>query len=43
MSQIGITVNNHKYTNKAKKIYETIDIEYYYYNGLKWILDTDTI
>jgi hypothetical protein len=43
MSQIGTALNDSKYTNKAKRIYATIDIEYYYYNGLQWILDTDTI
>jgi hypothetical protein len=43
MSQIGTMLNDLKYVNKSKRIYGTIDIEYYYYNGLEWILDIDTI
>lgn len=43
MAQIGTTLNDPKYTNKSKRIYESIDIEYYYFNGLGWVLDNDTI
>jgi len=43
MCQIGTTYNDPKYTNKVKRLYQAIDIEYYYFNGLKWVTDTETI
>jgi hypothetical protein len=43
MAQIGTTYNDAKYTNRVKRLYQPIEIEYYYFNGLQWVIDVETI
>lgn len=43
MAQIGTAINDPKYANRSKRLYQSIDIEYYYFTGLGWQLDNDTI
>ena len=43
MAQVGTKLNDSKYTNRTKRLYESIEIEYYYFNGLQWVLAVETI
>ena len=40
---IGNIPSDPKYTNKLTNLYNEITLEYYYFNGKKWILDTELI
>ena len=37
------TLNEKKYTNRVLRHYNTIEIEYYYYNGRDWVLSNELI
>jgi hypothetical protein len=41
--QSGSGYNDSKYTNIIKRYYNSIIIEYYYFNGREWNLNTETI
>ena len=41
--QSGTGYNDIKYTNGIKRYYNSIIIEYYYFNGKDWALNTETI
>jgi len=43
MAQVGTQTNSPEYFNRTKRIYGSIEIEYYYFNGLEWKLETETI
>lgn len=36
-------ITNEEFSNKIIGLYTDIEIEYYYYNGVEWILDTEII
>jgi hypothetical protein len=42
-AQIFTQFNDSKYINTIKRFYSTIEINYYYFNGLKWIKSNEKI
>lgn len=42
IAQIATTENDSKYIN-VKRSYQTLNIEYFYYNGNRWILDNENV
>jgi len=43
LGQLATYQNNNKYSNPILREYPILEFEYFYYNGLEWILETEKI